>query len=193
MSAADYAWRLFTIVIIGGSGTVTGFFASDAPFFKELGIIAWVAVGLICSISIALIFYLIKSAQNQSANAEYTRTVSQPKNRVNPLMESFKDQIIPIEELRVPGTFLHKNKHFKRCVFVGPGALALLGGTFIETKFIETGDIIPMPDNTRLTGIIGLENCTVENCEFHRITIMVNQGQASTMAKSVPGMTVAGS
>lgn len=91
MSAADWAWRLMTVALIGGSGTLTGIFASESPFFKELGMLAWVAIGLIGAISVALLFYLIKSAQNQTAMAEYTRSVSQPKSRVNPLLESFKD------------------------------------------------------------------------------------------------------
>jgi len=148
MSAADYAWRILTILIIGGGGTVTGFFASASPFFKEFGLVVWIAIGLVCSVFLALIFYLIKAAQNQAADAEYKRSVSRPLSRVNPLSESFKDQIIPIEELRLPGSQLHENKQFKRCAFVGPGAIALLGGSFLNTSFIGTGDIIPIPPDT---------------------------------------------
>ncbi len=192
MSAADWAWKILTIFIIGGSGTATGFIASELPFFKELGSIAYIAIGLICAISMALIFYLIKSAEGQSAYAEYTRAVSQPKSHVNPLLESFKDQVLAIEDLRIPGVLVHENKHFKRCKFVGPGAIALLGGSFINTGFSDTGDIIPIPDNTRITGIVMLKNCTVEECMFYRTTILMHEEQAIGAAKSVPGMKVAG-
>jgi len=192
MSAADWAWKILTIFIIGGSGTATGLIASESPFFKELGSVAYIAIGLICAISIALIFYLIKSAEGQSAYSEYTRALSQQKSHVNPLLESFKDQVIPIEDLRVPGVLIHENKHFKRCKFVGPGALALLGGSFINTSFSETGDLIPIPDNTMITGIVILKNCTVEECAFYRTTIMMQKDQAISAAKSVAGMKVAG-
>jgi hypothetical protein len=192
MSAADWAWRLVTIAIIGGSGTLTGFFASESPLFKELGILAWVAIGLIGAISVSLIFYLVKAAQNQSAMAEYTHSVSQPKNRVNPLQESFKDQIIPVEELRVPGVQVHENKHFTRCKFVGPAAIAIMGCRMINTSFIEGGDIIPLPENTFITGIIVLKNCTIEGCEFFRTTMMINEHDAKHIADSVPGIKVAG-
>ncbi|NOY48335.1 MAG: hypothetical protein GXO84_09120 [Chlorobi bacterium] len=192
MSAADWLWKLITIFIIGGSGAATGFLASDLPFFNELGIIAWIAIGLIASISISLIFYLIKSAQGQTAYAEYTRALSQIKSHINPLQDSFKDLIIPIEDLRIPGILLHENKHFKRCSFVGPGAIALMGGTYIYTNFYETGDIIPIPDNTMLTGIVILKNCTIEECKFYRTTLMIDEKNSKTVASSVPGMTVAG-
>ncbi len=192
MSFVDWAWKILTIAVIGGGGTAGGLLASDSPFFKELGMLAWVSIGFICAISIALIFYLIKSAENQSAQAEYTRIVSQPKSHVNPLQESFKDLVIPVEELRVPGVQVHENKHFKRCSFVGPAALALMGGNFIRTSFNETGDIVPLPNNTFLTGIIVLKNCTVEDCNFYRTTLMVSEDQANSMVQAIPGMKVAG-
>jgi hypothetical protein len=192
MSAADWAWRLITIAIIGGSGTLTGFFASESPLFKELGILAWVAIGLIGAISVSLIFYLVKAAQNQSAMAEYTHSVSQPKNRVNPLQESFKDQIIPVEELRVPGVQVHENKHFTRCKFVGPAAIAIMGCRMINSSFIDGGDIIPLPENTFITGIIVLKDCTIEGCEFYRTTMMISERDAKNIADSIPGIKVAG-
>lgn len=192
MSFADWGWRLFTLLIIGGGGTTGGYLASESVFFSELGPLAWLAIGIISSLLVAILFYLIKSADNKSAQAEYTRTVSQPKKHVNPLLDSFKDLIIPVEELRVPGVQVHENKHFKRCHFVGPAAIAILGGNYVSTSFNEVGDIIPLPDNTYLTGIIVLKNCTVEECTFYRTTLMVGEAQALAMSESVPGMRVAG-
>ncbi len=192
MSTVDWIWKLLTILVIGGSGTTTALLAADSPFFKEFGELGWGMVGLVCAVIITLIFYLIKSADCKSAYAEYTRAVSQPKNHINPLLDSFKDQIIPIEELRVPGMQVHENKHFKDCSFVGPAAVALVGGTFVNTNFTETGDLIPVPDNTHLTGVILLRNCTVENCNFYRTTLMVSERQAKQIAAAVPGLKVAG-
>jgi len=193
MSAADWLWRLLTIGIVAGGGSITGIFASKSVFFQELGVVAWIAVGLICSISLGLIFYLISSALNQSAIAEYTRSVSTPKDHINPLLDSFKDQIIPIEELRLPGVQLHENKHFKRCLFVGPASVALMGGTYVSSSFVDCGNILAVPDGTKLVGVVVLKNCTIEECEFHRITILADENQASTMSKKIPGFRVGGS
>jgi len=192
MSAAEWAWRLITLLFIGGSSAITAFFASDSPFFKTLGMPSWLAVGFIGAICVSLILYLIKAAQNQTAMAEYTRSVSQPKSRVNPLLHSFEDQLIPVEELRLPGVQIHENKHFKRCSFVGPAAIVLLGGTFVRTTFYEAGDVIPVPDNTFCVGIVGLKNCTLEDCEFFRTTIITAKEQAEKMVQSVPGLKLAG-
>ena len=67
-----------------------------------------------------------------------------------------------------------------------------MGGNFIRTSFNETGDIIPLPNNTFLTGIIVLKNCTVEDCNFYRTTLMVSEDQANTMVQAIAGMKVAG-
>ena len=192
MSTIDWVWKLVTIFFIGGSGATTALLAADAPFFKDFGKVGFILIGLFCAMIVTLIFYLIKLADSKSAHAEYTRSVSQPKKHINPLLDSFKDQIIPIEELRIPGVQVHENKHFKRCSFVGPAAIAFVGGSFIKTNFNETGDIIPLPENTYLTGIIALKNCTVEDCNFYRTTLMVSEGQALQMAAAVPGLRIAG-
>ena len=192
MSTVDWVWRIITILFISGSGATTAILAADAPFFRDFGKVGWIIIGLMCALAITLIFYLIKLADSKSAHAEYTRSVSQPKNHINPLQDSFRDQIIPIEELRVPGVQVHENKHFKGCSFVGPGAIALMGGSYLSTNFNDTGDLIPLPENTWLTGIIVLKNCTVENCSFYRTTLMVNEQQAKEMVKFVQGLKIAG-
>jgi len=67
----------------------------------------------------------------------------------------------------------------------------MLGGTYIRTGFLEAGSIIVLPDNTMLTGVLVLENCTVEECEFIGITLLVNKvaGEAfKKMGASVVGM-----
>jgi hypothetical protein len=111
---------------------------------------------------------------------------------VNPLEESFKDLIIPVEALRLPRQQLQENKHFKRCKFVGPGTLALMGSNFRNTGFVECGDILPVPNGSFLTGVVALKNCTIEDCEFIRVTLLLNEKDAKLMAQQVPGAKVAG-
>ena len=191
LSAAEWGWRIVTLLFIGGSGTLTAFVAKADPVLKQLGAIYWVAVGCITALVVSIIFYFIKSAILKQASADFHRSMSTPKNSINPLSESFRDSIIPIEDLRLPMVQLHENKHFKRCKFVGPAAVAILGGNYIKSGFSECGDIIALPEDVFLTGIIVLKNCTVEECEFIRTTIFTDQNTAKGFS-TVPGARVKG-
>lgn len=191
LSAAEWAWRLVTLVVVAGGGTTAGLLAKGTALFGAAGPLGWVAVGLTTSLLIALIFFLIKLGNRQSAEAAYMQVLAQPKSNINPLSESFSDQVIYLPDLYLPRRQVHSNKQFKRCKLVGPGAVAMLGGTYIATSFNEAGSPIVLPLNTVLTGVLVLENCTVENCEFIGITLLVNQvaGKAfQKMGAPVVGM-----
>ncbi len=191
LSAAEWAWRLVTFAVVAGGGTTAGLLAKGTQLFGSAGLLGWVGVGLVTSLLIALIFFLVKLGNRQSSEAAYMRALAQPRSNVNPLAESYTDQIIHLPDLHLPRKQLHANKQFKRCKLVGPGVVAMLGGTYIRTGFLEAGSIIVLPDNTMLTGVLVLENCTVEECEFIGITLLVNKvaGEAfKKMGASVVGM-----
>jgi hypothetical protein len=191
LTAAEWAWRIVTILVIGAGGTVTGLIAKADPILGQLGPIYWVAIGAVGSLAIALIFFLIRGAQLKESQASLNRTMAVPRNTINPLSTSFSDVIIPIEDLRLPTVQLHEHKHFKRCKFVGPATIAILGGNYVRTGFIECGDVIALPDKVMLAGIVVLKNCTVEDCEFIRTTVFVDQSGAKGFA-SIPGAKVKG-
>lgn len=190
LSAAEWAWRIVTVLVVAGGGTSTGFLASSSEFLKPLGPIVWVSIALLSGLVLTWIFYLVKAVQLKDAEAGFVRAVSIQDRSTNPLLDSYKDQLIKIEDLRLPGKQLHKNKLFKRCKFVGPGAVAILGGTYHDDGFIECGDMVVLPKDVLLTGIIVLDNCTVESCEFHRITVFMNEQMAKEMQKM--GAQIAG-
>ena len=191
LSAAEWAWKIITLTFIGASGTFTALLAKADPALKELGPIYWVAIGLLTSLIVTTIFFLFKQANLKQAEADFIRVMSTPRSSVNPLFESFRDSVIPIEELRLPMLQLHENKHFKRCKLVGPAAIAIIGGTYHNSQFHECGDIIALPDNVYLSGIIVLKNCTVEECEFIRTTILTDKNTAKGFSK-VLGAVVRG-
>ena len=191
LSAAEWARRIVTLLFIGGSGTLTAFLAKADPVLKEFGIIYWVIIGVVTSLIVALIFYFNKSSNLKQSEADLNRMLSVPRSTINPLSETFKDLIIPVEDLRLPRIQLHENKHFRRCKFVGPASIGIIGGTYRSDSFHDCGDIIALPENVNLTGIIVLKNCTVEECEFIRTTIFTDQKTAKGFA-SVPGATVKG-
>ncbi|EKN4607357.1 TPA: hypothetical protein ACN33E_004736 [Vibrio parahaemolyticus] len=140
---------------------------------------------------VTLVLFLIKSSILKQSQADYHAALSVPKNSVNPLQDSFTDTIIPLEDLRLPTLQLHEHKHFKRCKFVGPGAVAIMGGSYVNSGFNECGDVIVLPEDVYLTGIVVFRNCTVESCEFIRTTVFVDQHTGQGF-KNVPGISVKG-
>jgi hypothetical protein len=191
LSAAEWAWRIVTFVIIGASGTGAALIAKADPILKALGPIYWVGAGAVVALFFSLILFLIKSSQLRQTEADLYRAMNVHRSTVNPLLNSFTDLIIPIEDLRLPKIQLHENKHFKRCKFVGPAAIAILGGTYKNSAFLDCGDVIVLPEKVILTGIIILKNCTVEECEFIRTTIFVDQNTAKGFA-AVRGVQIKG-
>lgn len=191
LSAAEWAWRILTLLFISASGTATAFIAKTDPVLKTLGPIYWIGVGAITALIVSIILYLIKSSQLKQTEADLNKVLSIPRSTINPLSNSFSDSIIPIEDLRLPKVQLHENKLFKRCKFVGPAAVAILGGTYVNSGFLDCGDIVALPISVNLVGIVVLKNCTVEDCEFIRTTIFVDQNTARGIA-GVPGAQVKG-
>lgn len=191
LSAAEWTWRIVTLLFIGASGTATALIAKVDPVLKELGPIYWIAIGIFTSFTVSVILNLIKSANLKQAEADLHRVMATPRSSINPLSNSFQDSIIPVEDLRLPTKQLHENKHFKRCKFVGPSAIAIMGGIYNGGGFDGCGDIIALPKESLLTGIVVLKNCTVEECEFIKTTIFVDQNTARAFSK-VPGANIKG-
>lgn len=191
MSAAEWAWRLITLAVVTGGGTTAGLLAKGTKLFEGLGPLGWIGIGLIAGLLIAAIFMLVNMGRRQAAEASYMQSLSQVRSKVNPLAESFSDQVIYLPDLYLPRRQVHSNKQFKRCKLVGPGAIAMLGGSYLHTGFLEAGSPIVLPEHTMLTGVLVLENCTVENCEFIGITLLLNKqaGEAfKAMGAPVVGM-----
>ena len=188
---ADLTWQVVTFLVVAAGGTTAGLLAASSQLFRALGPLAWFAVALVAAIAIALIFFLVRSAQRAAAEAAIATAMASKPSAVNPLLTSFSDQVIPMEALHLPGRQMHQHKQFRRCKFVGPGALAILGGTFVNSSFNDAGHILTVPDNTSITGITVFENCTVEDCEFFRVTLLIPRVAATTFAAGLPGAVIA--
>lgn len=190
-STTELAWKLFTFIVVAAGGTTAGVLAAGSILFGQAGWLAWFGIGLLAALAFALIVYLVAAATKARASAAFSTAMASRPSAVNPLQKSFEDLIIPIESLKLPCTPVHEYKSFRRCKFVGPGALALLGGTFVRSGFNNSGHILTLPEQAFITGITVLKECTVEDCEFFSVTIMVPKNIAATMAASVPGIQVA--
>lgn len=154
------------------------------------GWLAWFGVGLLAALLTSLIIYLVRAAQRAAAEASVATAIAAKSTRINPLRANFSDEVIHLADLHLPGKQVHEHKQFRNCKFVGPGAIVLLGGTFVRSEFHDIGHILTLPDNTFVTGIIVLQNCTVEDCEFYRTTLLVPRNQAAAL-QQIPGVQVA--
>ena len=135
LSAAEWVWRFVTFAVVAGGGTSAGLLAKSSALFASAGPLAWFAIGTAGAVIIALIFFLVKLGNRQSSEADYLRAMSLRESPINPVLASFTDRIIHVHDLYLPRRQVHSNKQFKRCTFVGPGAIAILGGSYIRTNF----------------------------------------------------------
>lgn len=190
-SAAELAWKVFTFVVVAAGGTTAAVLAAGSELFKNAGPLAWLAVAITAALVFAMVLYLVAAASSARASAMLTTALSSRPSSINPLLRNFEDLVIPIEALRLPGMSVHDHKSFRRCKFVGPGALALLGGTFVRSNFNNIGHLIPLPEEIFLTGITALRGCTVEDCDFYSVTLLVPKEMASTFESAVSGVQVA--
>ncbi len=102
LSAAEWAWRIVTLIVVASGGTTAGLLAGGTELFQAVGPVAWFAIGLISAILISTIFLLVNVARRQSAEAAYMQALSQPRGKVNPLADSFSDQVIYLPDLYLP-------------------------------------------------------------------------------------------
>jgi hypothetical protein len=90
------------MAVIAGGGTTAGLLAKGTEMFQAAGPLGWFAIGLLAALLISLIFFLVKLGTRQSAEAAYMQALARPKGSVNPLAESFRDQVIYLPDLYLP-------------------------------------------------------------------------------------------
>lgn len=183
-------WKFFTLILILFGTTVTALWAKASEHLTELGSFVWLVVAIISGLIYSFMIFLINFSKQKSAEANklnieanYLASLSSPKSVINPLAEIFTDQVIYLPDLYLPRRQIHTNKVFKRCKLIGPGAIALLGGSYINSAFLETGSIILIADGSSFTGVLLLEKCSFENCEIIGITILTNHSAALEFKK----------
>jgi hypothetical protein len=187
---ADFAWRVFTTIIILAGSTTAAFIAYGNTLIIKYGLSVWLGFTLITALLIAVIFYFINKARQASAEARLYNKLALEPSAINPLLNNFENKIIRMHSLTLPSKQLHKHKLFRNCKFVGPGVVAIVGSNITNCNFNEIGDILVLPDPFNSTGITVFENCTLDGCEFIKVTIMLPKQSAAQMSQ-LPGVSVA--
>jgi hypothetical protein len=190
-SGLQMVGQIIWLLLVGGSASLTGWLAKNAPIIAKFGPLAWIGAGLFAGLFVAVILAIMKWSTRQERYGEYLIAMAQKSSSIDPMSEAFDKKVIKIPDLAIPGKMLHDQKHFKGCFFIGPGAIAIIGGQLTHSKFDECGDVIALSEPT-IYGVSVLQNCTITNCHFIRVTILADQITAQAMKQGgfpVTGLT----
>ncbi|XWN34277.1 MAG: hypothetical protein ROR55_14900 [Devosia sp.] len=151
------------------------FTAQNAPLLAPFGQAGWVIFALIISLIIAILLWIMATINRQNAFARYLEMMALRDGQIDPSAKYFRHRTIPVQDLNLPEKSLHEDKIFEGCVFGGPGALLIVSGKLIGCSFAEIGSVIVLPRTANITGIPALQDCTIKDCSFYRITLLVSQ------------------
>jgi hypothetical protein len=183
LSSAEWLWRIVNALIIAGGGTTSALLAQGSELFKSAGTVAYVGVGLVTALLIALTLFLYQRSKLDHAQAAYFRALAVTPSSINPLAPNYADVIIRVADLFVAGAQSHEHKQFRRCKIMGPGAICLKGGNYVQTNFVNT-TTIAVPPNTALFGMPALVMCTLDECELIDLTIITDQPGGASLRKA---------
>lgn len=173
----------FLLISLGGTG-VLGLLAWMDPYFKKIGYLAYGLVFLLCAVLFFLMIYLYKMTRLSTLKENYYLSLTQKKSDINPLSESFSDQVINLEDLRLPLNEPHNNKTFRRCKLIGPMAILIGGGTITRSGFSVCGEFINLPEHkeyVELGGVLTFLHCSFIDCTFIQTTVIVPHAMALTI------------
>lgn len=195
-SIVEKFYHLAILFIIFGFGSVSGFLASVTPILKGFGYFGVFVSFLLSIFIIILILYFYNCSILSREQSKYFSLLSTTKVEINPLSEGFTDEIIHLEDLRLPLSESQKNKTFRRCRLVGPLTIGILGGHYESCHFVQSGSIIALSSKVdgpvQLPGVLLFENCSFYECVFVHVTIITTQDIARVFKKTTPGVHVVG-
>ncbi|WP_431624372.1 hypothetical protein [Enterobacter roggenkampii] len=195
-SIAEKLYHMAILLIIFGFGSISGFLASITPILKGFGYFGVFLSFLVSILLIVLILYFYSSSILSREQSKYISLLSNTKTEINPLSEGFKDEIIHLEDLRLPLSEPQKNKTFRRCRLIGPLTIGILGGHYESCHFVQSGSTIALSSKVdgpvHLPGVLIFENCSFYECVFVHVTIITTQDIAKLFKNTTPGVHVVG-
>jgi len=176
ISKSKTLWNIASFLIIFLGGSVAGFTASLSNYFKNKDLFFFVAIGLCASLILALVLLFISLSRKATAYSAYLSVFSSGKEpKTNPLDIYFENKIIKLSDLELPLNAAHERKTFKGCDIIGPGVVVITGGgRFDKSSFLNCGDVIFIPPEVTLSGVIPLVGCNVLDCRFINMTIITD-------------------
>jgi hypothetical protein len=188
-SGLQIVGQLIWLLLVGGSASLTGWLAKNAPIVAQFGPLAWIGAGIVAGLFVGIILAIMQWSNRQVRYGEYLTAMAQKASWINPMDEAFEKRIIKVPDLALPGSSLHEHKRFKNCQFLGPGAIVIQSGIVSHNSFRECGDVIALGD-VMVTGLSVLRDCTITDCTFFQVTLLADQVTAKAMQQA--GFKVSG-
>jgi len=190
-----YQILIFLIIFGGGSG-ITSLMAYFDPYFSSYGAFGYTVIFLFSSLTIFASLYFFKGSKANSAKKKYFESLSQKGADINPLLENFSDQVIYLEDLRLPLSDPQLKKTFRRCHLVGPLTIGILGGSYNGCGFRNSGHTLALPEFIDgpifLNGVLLFQECTFIECTFIEVTVITTHQIGQLFKDQVPGSMVIG-
>ena len=184
LSAAEYISRILSAVLVFGGSGMSAWLSQESPIFDSIGTpLAVIIVFFVSAIIISGLLLLIRISGMYAKQQQYYDKLALADHRINPLDDAFVNKVIPLEDLRLPGKMVLKNKLFKNCKFVGPGALVIIGTKMQSCTFSGCGNAIFVDGSETVTGLVALDGCSLEGCELIRTTPIFHQQEKEGLAK----------
>lgn len=175
--ANNWQWIL---PLLGGSGM--SYLASVSSWLNSYGSVAWGAVGIVSFLIIALVIWILASARERWAQAEYYQEIAKPSEDVNPLDSNFEHKRFSVQTFFSHFYILNKGKFFKECDIVGPGAIALIADCKLyEPELFHCDFVVRKPSQNKSFTAAGFERTTFERCRFFNVTLLIDQDLASKL------------
>ena len=179
---------LNTILILFGASGVSAIIAIIDPK-KNLTL---TSISLIFIITISCVFIIIamyRWSQLNSSKKTYYDYMGSSRSTINPLSENFADEIINMEQLRLPALQHQENKTFRRCILIGPSAAAIFDGEIRDSVFFDCGDVFSMSPTigmAYLNGTVVFKNCRFIDCKFINTTLILPEVAANLLKQNMP-------
>ncbi|WP_195605923.1 hypothetical protein [Klebsiella oxytoca] len=180
---------LNAILVLFGASGVSAIIAWFDPK-KDWSILTLFILFIATATSVFAMIYLYKTAQLNTSKKTYYDYMGATRNTINPLSENFTDEVINLDQLRLPALEPQINKTFRRCKLIGPLVLTIVDSEIAHCVFYECGDMFSVSKDCgilHLNGTLVFKNCKFIDCKFVYASLILSEDSASqfkTMMKS---------
>lgn len=196
--SASEATTTLTQQIIGFLGWLgvfsTGIFASwtaaMTQWVADYGPIVWVIVGIFVAFVAAIILRVTSGAILRLAQARLTRSYAFREGRINPLKNSFDNEVVNISDFYSPGPMLYSNKVFRNCEIRGPSVIVCTATGRGRIRMDKVEGTLSVLETTNPTfdsnSIVNFQDVTFLDCKFYGVTIIGPPGLHKLLLGSDP-------
>jgi hypothetical protein len=101
---------------------------------------------------------------------------------VNPLASYFSKQRLRLADFYHPFFKATRAAKFEDCELLGPVAVALMGGQFLHSAFLDC-EVVIVKDDANVQGVTAFENCIFDRCKFFGVTLFITKEQYLSMKR----------